>query len=128
MSPTFEDYGLTVADVQSIMSISLHPIILLAFCHGVYTCVFFVALYYILAARLHLATSCLLGRTSGDGEFIVLASSEDYRHNQHLGFKAVVLLQLKDRRSSNSRFTRFRHRDLTPHNLKVGKGEAQAAS
>ncbi|KAF9021392.1 hypothetical protein BDZ89DRAFT_1042818 [Hymenopellis radicata] len=44
---TFEDYGLTVADVQSIMSISLHPIILLAFCHGIHTSIFFVALYYI---------------------------------------------------------------------------------
>ncbi|KAF9043593.1 hypothetical protein BDZ89DRAFT_1128287 [Hymenopellis radicata] len=48
MSPTFEDYGLTVADDQSIMSVNLHPTILLAFCHGLYTCIFFVALYYII--------------------------------------------------------------------------------
>ncbi|KAF9007703.1 hypothetical protein BDZ89DRAFT_1079321 [Hymenopellis radicata] len=45
---TFEDYGLTVADVQSIMSISLHPVIFEAFCHGIYTCIFFLALYYII--------------------------------------------------------------------------------
>ncbi|KAF8992656.1 hypothetical protein BDZ89DRAFT_1086115 [Hymenopellis radicata] len=47
MLPTFEDYGLTVADAQSIMSINLHPIILLAFCHGIHTSIFFVTLYYI---------------------------------------------------------------------------------
>ncbi|KAF9021688.1 hypothetical protein BDZ89DRAFT_1071227 [Hymenopellis radicata] len=45
---TFEDYGLTVADVQSLMSTGLHPVILLAFCHGIHTCIFFVALYYII--------------------------------------------------------------------------------
>lgn len=44
---TFEDYGLTVGDVQSIMSTELHPLILLAFCHGIHTCSFFIALYYI---------------------------------------------------------------------------------
>ncbi|KAF9039601.1 hypothetical protein BDZ89DRAFT_371013 [Hymenopellis radicata] len=49
MSTTFEDYGLTAADVQSIMSANLHPVILLVFCHGIYTCFFFVVLYYILA-------------------------------------------------------------------------------
>ncbi|KAF9021396.1 hypothetical protein BDZ89DRAFT_1071508 [Hymenopellis radicata] len=45
---TFEDYGLTVADVQCLMSTFLHPIILLAFCHGIHTSIFFVALYYII--------------------------------------------------------------------------------
>ncbi|KAF8910246.1 hypothetical protein CPB85DRAFT_1253386 [Mucidula mucida] len=45
---TFEDYGLTVGDVQSIMSTELHPLILLAFCHGIHTCSFFIALYYII--------------------------------------------------------------------------------
>ncbi|KAF9050829.1 hypothetical protein BDZ89DRAFT_593162 [Hymenopellis radicata] len=40
ISPTFEDYGLTVANV-------LDPTILLAFCHGIHTSIFFVALYYI---------------------------------------------------------------------------------
>ncbi len=44
---TFEDYGLTVADVQSLMSTNLHPTILLAFCHGIHTCIFFIALYFI---------------------------------------------------------------------------------
>ncbi|KAF9027126.1 hypothetical protein BDZ89DRAFT_1160944 [Hymenopellis radicata] len=48
MSPTFEDYGYTVADVQSIMSTDLHPTILLAFCQGIHTCIFFVALHYII--------------------------------------------------------------------------------
>ncbi|KAF9007708.1 hypothetical protein BDZ89DRAFT_1168458 [Hymenopellis radicata] len=37
MSPPWEDYGWTVADVQSIMSTQLHPVILLAFCHGIHT-------------------------------------------------------------------------------------------
>ncbi|KAF9036983.1 hypothetical protein BDZ89DRAFT_1061674 [Hymenopellis radicata] len=45
---TFEDYGYTVADVQSLMSTDLHPVILLAFCHGIHSCIFFVALYYII--------------------------------------------------------------------------------
>ncbi|KAF8874915.1 hypothetical protein CPB85DRAFT_1568372 [Mucidula mucida] len=45
---TFEDYGLTVADVQSLMSTNLHPTILLAFCHGIHTCIFFIALYFII--------------------------------------------------------------------------------
>ncbi|KAF9038937.1 hypothetical protein BDZ89DRAFT_1061061 [Hymenopellis radicata] len=48
MSPTFEDYGFTVADVQTIMSTKLHPVILLAFCHGVHTSILFIALYYII--------------------------------------------------------------------------------
>ncbi|KAF9028130.1 hypothetical protein BDZ89DRAFT_1066287 [Hymenopellis radicata] len=48
MSPTWEDYGYTVANVQSIMSTELHPKILLVFCHGIHTCIFFVALYYII--------------------------------------------------------------------------------
>ncbi|KAF8990487.1 hypothetical protein BDZ89DRAFT_1124392 [Hymenopellis radicata] len=48
MSPSWEDYGLTVADVQSMMSTVLHPIILLAFCHGIHTSIFFLALYYII--------------------------------------------------------------------------------
>ncbi|KAF9025183.1 hypothetical protein BDZ89DRAFT_1135626 [Hymenopellis radicata] len=48
MSPTFEDYGFTVADIQSFMSTYLHPIILLAFCHGMHTSIFFIALYYII--------------------------------------------------------------------------------
>ncbi|KAF8869248.1 hypothetical protein CPB85DRAFT_842988 [Mucidula mucida] len=47
MAPTFEDYGLTVADAQSAMSANLHPRMLLALCHGIYTCIFLVALYYI---------------------------------------------------------------------------------
>ncbi|KAF9018059.1 hypothetical protein BDZ89DRAFT_1074311 [Hymenopellis radicata] len=45
---TFEDDGYTVADVQSFMSATLHPVILLAFCHGIHTCIFFAALYYII--------------------------------------------------------------------------------
>ncbi|KAF8900188.1 hypothetical protein CPB85DRAFT_163908 [Mucidula mucida] len=48
MSPTLETYGYNVAEVQSIMSANLHPAILLAFCHGIYTCIFFSALYYII--------------------------------------------------------------------------------
>ncbi|KAF8994621.1 hypothetical protein BDZ89DRAFT_50533 [Hymenopellis radicata] len=48
MSPPWEDYGLTVANVQSGMSINLHPVILLAFCHGIHTSIFFLALYYII--------------------------------------------------------------------------------
>ncbi len=44
---TFEDYGLTVADVQSLMPSQLHPTIVLAFCHGIHTCIFSIALYYI---------------------------------------------------------------------------------
>ncbi|KAF9046798.1 hypothetical protein BDZ89DRAFT_1058268 [Hymenopellis radicata] len=48
MSPPWEEYGFTVADVQTIMSIELHPIILLAFCHGIHTSIFFIALYYII--------------------------------------------------------------------------------
>ncbi|KAF8999893.1 hypothetical protein BDZ89DRAFT_1170524 [Hymenopellis radicata] len=48
MSPPWEDYGWTVADVQALMSTSLHPSILLAFCHGIHTSIFFVALYYII--------------------------------------------------------------------------------
>ncbi len=47
MSATFQDAGLTVADVQTLMSMTLHPAILLAFCHGIHTCIFFTALYYI---------------------------------------------------------------------------------
>ncbi|KAF9020935.1 hypothetical protein BDZ89DRAFT_257827 [Hymenopellis radicata] len=47
MSTTFEDYGLSVADVQSFMSANLHSEILSAFCHGIHTCIFLVALYYI---------------------------------------------------------------------------------
>ncbi|KAF8882882.1 Six-hairpin glycosidase-like protein [Mucidula mucida] len=43
---TFKDYGVTVADVQSLMSTTLHRAILLAFCHGIYTYIFFVALHY----------------------------------------------------------------------------------
>ncbi|KAF9017104.1 hypothetical protein BDZ89DRAFT_1140981 [Hymenopellis radicata] len=45
--PTFEDYGLTVADVQSLLSSNLHPRILLTLCHGIYTCIFLAALNYI---------------------------------------------------------------------------------
>ncbi|KAF8990036.1 hypothetical protein BDZ89DRAFT_1087302 [Hymenopellis radicata] len=48
MSPPWEDYGLTVADVQSLMSTVLHPTILQAFCHGIHTSIFFLALYYII--------------------------------------------------------------------------------
>ncbi|KAF9018031.1 hypothetical protein BDZ89DRAFT_1074256 [Hymenopellis radicata] len=48
MLPTFEDEGYTIAHVQSIMSTELHPTILLAFCHGIHTCIFFLALYYII--------------------------------------------------------------------------------
>ncbi|KAF9009285.1 hypothetical protein BDZ89DRAFT_1143865 [Hymenopellis radicata] len=48
MSPPWEDYGWTVADVQSLMSTYLHPVILLAFCHGIHTSILFVALYYII--------------------------------------------------------------------------------
>ncbi len=47
MSPTFEEYGYTVAEVQAMMSVNLHPTILLAFCHGMHTCIFFIALYFI---------------------------------------------------------------------------------
>ncbi|KAF9025724.1 hypothetical protein BDZ89DRAFT_1135269 [Hymenopellis radicata] len=47
MGPTFEDYGLTVADVQSLLSSNLHPRILLTLCHGIYTCIFLAALNYI---------------------------------------------------------------------------------
>ncbi|KAF9032480.1 hypothetical protein BDZ89DRAFT_1063381, partial [Hymenopellis radicata] len=46
MSPTFEDYGYTVADIQSLMSSNLHATILFAFCHGIHTCIFFIVLYY----------------------------------------------------------------------------------
>ncbi|KAF8910247.1 hypothetical protein CPB85DRAFT_692368 [Mucidula mucida] len=53
MSPTFEEYGYTVADVQSLMSAGLHPTILLAFCHGIHTCIFFMALYYIIESTQH---------------------------------------------------------------------------
>ncbi|KAF9021384.1 hypothetical protein BDZ89DRAFT_1071473 [Hymenopellis radicata] len=48
MSPPWEDYGLTIADVQSIMSTELHSTILQAFCHGIHTSIFSVALYYII--------------------------------------------------------------------------------
>ncbi|KAF9024906.1 hypothetical protein BDZ89DRAFT_1135731 [Hymenopellis radicata] len=47
MSTTFEDYGLSVADVQSLMSAALNSAILFVFCHGTHTCIFLVALYYI---------------------------------------------------------------------------------
>ncbi|KAF9039591.1 hypothetical protein BDZ89DRAFT_1129212 [Hymenopellis radicata] len=47
MSSTFEDYGLTAADVQALTSLTLHRTILLVFCHGIYTCIFFIALHYI---------------------------------------------------------------------------------
>ncbi|KAF9004120.1 hypothetical protein BDZ89DRAFT_1080694 [Hymenopellis radicata] len=49
---TFEDSGLTVADVQSLISAHLHPTILLIFCHGIHTYVFFFALCHI-AQRTH---------------------------------------------------------------------------
>ncbi|KAF9038928.1 hypothetical protein BDZ89DRAFT_1110222 [Hymenopellis radicata] len=48
MSPPWEDYGFTVADVQSLMSTELHPTILLAFCHGIHTSILFITLYYII--------------------------------------------------------------------------------
>ncbi len=35
----FKDYGLTEANVQYILSINLHPVILLVFCHGIHTCI-----------------------------------------------------------------------------------------
>ncbi|KAF9026914.1 hypothetical protein BDZ89DRAFT_1067247 [Hymenopellis radicata] len=47
MSATFKDYGYTVPDVQAVMSATLHPVILLVFCHGIHTCISFDALYHI---------------------------------------------------------------------------------
>ncbi|KAF9026906.1 hypothetical protein BDZ89DRAFT_1134489 [Hymenopellis radicata] len=47
MSTTFEDSGLSVADVQSLMSAELNGPILFFFCHGIHTCIFLVALHYI---------------------------------------------------------------------------------
>ncbi|KAF9026910.1 hypothetical protein BDZ89DRAFT_1134491 [Hymenopellis radicata] len=47
MSTTFEDSGLSVADVQSLISGNLNSVILFVFCHGIHTCIFLVALYYI---------------------------------------------------------------------------------
>lgn len=47
MSTTFEDYGLTVADVQSLASANLHSTILLAVGHAIHTCIFVAALFYI---------------------------------------------------------------------------------
>ncbi|KAF9017322.1 hypothetical protein BDZ89DRAFT_1045188 [Hymenopellis radicata] len=51
MSTTFENDGYSVADVQSIISATLHSTILLVFCHGIHTCVFMVALYYIVQSE-----------------------------------------------------------------------------
>ncbi|KAF8905887.1 hypothetical protein CPB85DRAFT_1437159 [Mucidula mucida] len=45
-STSFQDAGLTIADVQAVTSSDLHSIILLIFCHGIHTCIFFITLYY----------------------------------------------------------------------------------
>ncbi len=47
MSTTFEDSGLSVVDVQSVLSATLNSLILFIFCHGIHTCIFVVGLYYI---------------------------------------------------------------------------------
>ncbi|KAF9004126.1 hypothetical protein BDZ89DRAFT_624065 [Hymenopellis radicata] len=51
MSTAFEDDGCSVADLQSLTSATLHSTILLVFCHGIHTCVFLVALYYIVQSE-----------------------------------------------------------------------------
>lgn len=61
-STSFQDAGLTIADVQAVTSSDLHSIILLIFCHGIHTCIFFITLYY--TCRCHLAFSVPLGLTS----------------------------------------------------------------
>ncbi len=79
MAPTFEDYGLTVADAQSAMSANLHPRMLLALCHGIYTCIFLVALYYIGNEHAFITTSGLTSLVAESTQLtrkrIILAST-----------------------------------------------------
>ncbi|KAF8904248.1 hypothetical protein CPB85DRAFT_1437918 [Mucidula mucida] len=52
MSSSFDDFGVTVSDVQGLFSSYLHSRILFVLCHAIHTCIFVVALYYIVESRL----------------------------------------------------------------------------
>ncbi|KAF9028360.1 hypothetical protein BDZ89DRAFT_770787 [Hymenopellis radicata] len=54
MSSLFDDSGVTVSDVQGLFSSYLHSRILFVLSHAMHTCIFVVALYYIVSRNSHL--------------------------------------------------------------------------